>query len=228
MKLAGEYTFAAPRQLVWDALLDPTVLAAVLPGCERLEKVGDTEYEGRLAIKIGPIQGAFQGKVKLDQLNPPTSYTMDVDGRGAPGFVKAVARLTLSDAGDGTTMRYDADAQVGGKVASVGQRLIESSAKAIVKQSLDGLNTVIAARAAARTVQGAPPTASESARGGAPNEVPAMPTLPLPKAAPPSTVAFASSVAKEMAKDLVPPAARRVIVALTVVVLAILVYRAMF
>jgi uncharacterized protein len=139
MKLAGDYKFDAAVADVWEALFDPAVLAAVLPGCEKLELV-DGAYVGELKIKIGPVQGNFTGKVGLADIVKPESYTMDVDGRGAPGFVKAVARVRVEPDGEGTRLFYDADASIGGKIASVGQRLLDASARAIVKQSLDGLN----------------------------------------------------------------------------------------
>lgn len=182
MKVSGEYLFDGPRQLVWDTLLDPEVLAGVLPGCEKLELVGDKEYEGALNIKIGPVQGQFMGKVRLLNLQPPEAYTMEVDGRGAPGFVKATGNLQLEPAGEQTQVSYEGDAQVGGRLASVGQRLVESSAKAIIKQSLDGLNASVRAR-------------SEAGDSGA--DAPATPQAPSQKE-------FAATVAREVAADLIP------------------------
>jgi len=204
LKIAGEYEFDGPRPLVWETLLDPEVLAGVLPGCEKLDLVGQDEYEGALNIKIGPVQGQFMGKVKLENIQPPDSYTMQVDGRGAPGFVKATGNLTLTDAGEVTRVAYDGDAQVGGRLASVGQRLIESSAKAIIKQSLDGLNQAVRARVAAAA--------------GGPAE-----TLPKPSEGP-SQAQFAATVAKEVAKDLIPPWALWALLAAVVAVAAWLLF----
>jgi len=184
MKVEGDYTFDGPQQLVWDTLLDPEVLAGVLPGCEKLELVGEDEYEGALKIKIGPVQGQFMGKVKLEDIQPPDTYTMQVDGRGAPGFVKATGHLQLEPSGDKTRVTYDGDARVGGRLASVGQRLVESSAKAIIKQSLDGLNAAVQARVAA-----------EGSGAEAPTPV---------KTRPPSQAAFAATVAREVTRDVVP------------------------
>ncbi|MCB1034550.1 MAG: carbon monoxide dehydrogenase subunit G, partial [Acidobacteria bacterium] len=95
MKIAGDYTFEAPQAMVYEALQDPEVLTAVMPGCEKLDKIGENEYEGALNIKIGPVQGKFMGKVRLENLREPEGYTMHVDGRGAPGFVKAQAEIQL-------------------------------------------------------------------------------------------------------------------------------------
>ena len=148
MKLAGDYSFEAGIQEVWDALFDPQVLAAVLPGCEKLELV-DGSYLGEIKVKIGPIQGKFSGKVDLSDMVEPNSYKMVIDGRGAQGFVKATATIELATDGAGTKIHYDSDAQIGGKIASVGQRLVETSARAIVKQSLEGLAENIKLRAEA-------------------------------------------------------------------------------
>src|SRR5215470_4393312 len=148
MKLEGDYLFEASVPEVWSALFDPVILAAVMPGCEKLELV-DGHYVGDIKVKIGPIQGNFTGKVDLQDKIEPESYTMIVDGRGAPGFVKATAHVQLAAEGDATRVHYDCDAQVGGKIASVGQRLLEASARAIVAQSLEGLHTNIKLRAAA-------------------------------------------------------------------------------
>src|ERR1700749_4727849 len=101
MKLSGEYVFAAEVQEVWDALFDPAVLAAVMPGCEKLELV-DGSYVGEIKVKVGPIQGKFTGKVDLPDKDEPRSYKMTVDGRGQPGFVKAVATVKLAPEGGST------------------------------------------------------------------------------------------------------------------------------
>lgn len=179
MKLAGNYTFDAPRDAVWNALFDPVILASVMPGCEKLELVGDQEYEGVLKIKVGPVQGKFNGKIKLSDIEEPDSYSMDIDGRGAPGFVKATAKVSLSEEDGKTVLSYDSDAKVGGRVATVGQRLLDSSAKAITKQSLEGLDQRIASQV----------EAAETGEEPAPIEAP-------------SQSEFAASVAKEVAKDV--------------------------
>ncbi|MGB5697995.1 MAG: carbon monoxide dehydrogenase subunit G [Polyangiales bacterium] len=198
MKLAGDYRFNAPASEVWKALLDPVVLAAVMPGCEKLELI-DGAYVGELNIKVGPVQGKFQGKVVLADVVEEQGYTMTVDGRGAPGFVKAKAAVKLTPEGPETLMVYDADAQVGGRIASVGQRLIDSSARAIIKESLEGLNANVKARA--NVVEGEEAVVVKA-----------------------SQAAFASKVAKEVAKDLIPPPARAALIALALVGIGVVIY----
>lgn len=143
MKLAGDYILDAPRELVWRALLDPDVLSKTLPGCEDLREVGENQYEGRLKMKVGPVQGVFEGEVQLNNLDAPNSYDLTIDGKGAPGFMNGNGTLTLTDDPGGTKLTYEIDAQVGGRIASIGQRLVESSAKVITKQGLKGLDKQI-------------------------------------------------------------------------------------
>jgi carbon monoxide dehydrogenase subunit G len=208
MKLAGEYVFDAPVEAVWAALFDPAVLAAVMPGCEKLELVNG-QYLGDLNIKMGPVQGKFTGVVDLKDVQAPTSYTLVIDGRGAPGFVKATAGVKLEAHGAGTRLTYEADAQVGGKIASIGQRLVDASARAIARQSLEGLNENIKVRVA-------PPPAVSAPRAAA--ALGAEPPAPAP---PPPVVrsdpgAFAASVAREMTSSLIPVPVRYLLVALAV------------
>src|SRR5215475_9620877 len=175
MKLAGDYLFDASVQEVWTALFDPAILAAVMPGCEKLELV-DGRYRGELNVKVGPVQGKFTGTVDLKDTDEPRAYTMVIDGRGAPGFVKATAAVGLEPEGAGTRIRYDADAQVGGKVASVGQRLLEASARAIIKQSLEGLHENIKIRASSHTAAGS--VASQPAQASAEGTAASAPRAP--------------------------------------------------
>jgi len=201
MKVAGDYMFDAPQRVVWDGLQDPAVLKATLPGCDHLDLVGENEYDAVLNIKIGPVQGKFKGKVKLEDIDEPNSYTMKISGQGAPGFVKATAGVSLSSVGDQTKMAYDSDAQVGGRIASVGQRLLDSSAKAIIKQSLEALNENMKVRAAAAAGPSKPEVADADASEAA---APASEPPPVVEVAAPSQAEFAANVAKEVAKDLIP------------------------
>ncbi len=146
INLTGEYHFDAPQELVWDMFQDPDVLARIMPGCEKLEKVEENVYKGKLKIRVGPVQGVFQGKVELHDLKPPNSYRMVVNGRGPAGIVNGEGNIALSSDGDATTLNYEGEAQVSGRIASVGQRLMDTSAKSIVRQSLENLDAQITAR----------------------------------------------------------------------------------
>lgn len=191
MKLDGEYFFDDSVKEVWDALLDPAVLAAVMPGCEKLELV-DGSYIGEIKVKVGPIQGKFSGKVDLLDIVEPQSYRMIVDGRGAQGFVKANAEIKLSVVDGRTRVVYTSEAQVGGKIASVGQRLVETSARAIVKESLQGLAENIKIRAEAHRKHAADNTPVP------PTEID-MPAFKMPKPAATATAPTAANVAKTAA-----------------------------
>ena len=207
MKLEGDYLFEASVPEVWSALFDPVILAAVMPGCEKLELV-DGQYVGEIKVKVGPIQGKFTGKVDLKDKDEPHSYTMVVDGRGAPGFVKATAGVKLSPDGAGTRVFYDTDAQIGGKIASVGQRLIEASARAIVAQSLEGLHTNIKLRAAAyrEAMANQPAAAPAAAAPAAAAPPPPAPAAVVSALGDPVTTLSADGSAVPAAADIGPPA----------------------
>ena len=179
MDLAGEYTFDAPQDLVWEAVQDPDVLGSVMPGGEGVKEIGENEYETKLKIKVGPVQGRFKGKIKLSNIVAPESYDIAVDGKGAPGFVKATGSLKLSEQGDKTLCTYTGKARVGGRIASVGQRLLDASSKAIVNQSLEALNEYLKVQVQRRAVEAAAAQAAAA-------QVVAAPAEP---AAPPETTA---------------------------------------
>jgi carbon monoxide dehydrogenase subunit G len=179
VKVQGTYTFEAPLETVWNALFDPEVLARTLPGCEKLEREGN-QFKGEINVKMGPVQGKFQGKVDILDVKERESYTMIVDGRGPAGFGKATALMRVQAEGTGTRLDYDSDVQVGGKIASVGQRLIDASSRAIVKQSLEGLNQQIRALAEPVAAEGG------SGPGLAPAPVQPVAAPVVPAAAAPS------------------------------------------
>ena len=163
VKLAGTHSFDAPKDEVWEALLDPDVLSRILPGCERLDKTADNEFSGEISIRVGPVQGSFNGKVTLDEIDPPNGYRMEIAGQGRPGYVKGVGTLRLE--GDGpTTLHYDGDAQLSGRIASVGQRLVDSTARSLTRQGLQSLENIIAAR-----LQPAPAEAEAGDAGATPS-----------------------------------------------------------
>ena len=168
MKLEGEYLFNGPREEVWKLLRDPEVLATALPGTQSLNKLSDTEYEGTMNIRIGPVSGAFTGKLVVSDEVPPESCTLTVDGKGAQGFAKGVGHVQLiSQDGGATLLKYTGDLQVGGKLASVGQRMIDTVSKSMTRQGLEALNKALEARVAAQTenreVEYKPPTETEFA-----------------------------------------------------------------
>ena len=130
MDLTGEYRINAPRETVWDALNDPEILKQCIDGCEELNKDSDTEFSARVTAKVGPVRAKFAGKVTLSNIDAPNGYTISGEGQGGvAGFAKGGANVQLEDDGDGTLLKYEVDAQVGGKLASVGSRLVEGVAK---------------------------------------------------------------------------------------------------
>jgi hypothetical protein len=181
MKLEGEYVFSGPREEVWELVRDPEVLATALPGTQSLDQVSENEYEGKMNVRVGPVAGLFSGRVVISDEVPPESYTLTVEGRGGPGFVTGTGDVHLMDQGDGTTlMKYQGEVQIGGRLASVGQRLIDTASKSMIRQGLETLNKALEARVAAKA------EGKESVEYNAPSEA-----------------AFAAAVAKDMAGELV-------------------------
>jgi carbon monoxide dehydrogenase subunit G len=129
MKLEGAYDVPAPRQKVWEAFLDPKRLKKAIPGCEKLEAIGPDEYRATMKVGVGGVKGTFEGKVRLSDKQPPDSYKLAVEGSGGPGFIRGDTVITLADAGGGTRVSYVADVQVGGLIASVGQRMLGGISK---------------------------------------------------------------------------------------------------
>lgn len=132
MDLTGEYRIGAPRETVWAALNDPEVLRASIAGCDELTRISDTEFAARVTAKIGPVKAGFGGKVTLSDIDPPKAYTITGEGQGgAAGFAKGSARVELESQEDGraTLLKYSVAAQIGGKLAQIGSRLVEGSAK---------------------------------------------------------------------------------------------------
>lgn len=135
MQLKGEYQISAPRERVWAMLNDADVLRACIPGCESLEADGPDAFSAKVTTKIGPVKATFNGAVTLSNMNPPESYTITGEGKGGvAGFAKGGADITLAENDGGTALSYTADAQVGGKLAQLGGRLIESTAKKMANQ----------------------------------------------------------------------------------------------
>jgi carbon monoxide dehydrogenase subunit G len=135
MNMTGERFIAAPRAAVWAGLNDPEILKDCIPGCESLEKISDTQMKATAGIKLGPVSAKFQGQVNLSDLDPPNGYRISGEGKGGPaGFAKGGAEVRLIDQNAGTLLTYMVDAQVGGKIAQVGARLIDATAKTMAEQ----------------------------------------------------------------------------------------------
>lgn len=152
MIVEGEFTFQGPRETVWDLLHDPAVLAKVLPGARQLLRTGEDKFQGVMVVGVGPVTaGEFSVMVALGDQTRPERFSMQVEGKGAIGFARGSARVELTDppgagAGGGTLMRYRADLQIGGKIAGVGQRVIDSAARTITRQGLEALNREMESR----------------------------------------------------------------------------------
>ena len=150
MDMTGERLIPAPRQRVWDALNDPAVLKDCIPGCESLEKTGDNELRATAGIKIGPISARFTGKVQITDLDPPNSYRISGEGQGGvAGFAKGGANVNLADHGAETLLTYVVNAQVGGKIAQLGARLIDATSKQMAGLFFDRFSAHLAPAAVA-------------------------------------------------------------------------------
>lgn len=199
MKLEGEYTFDGPREEVWKLVRDPDVLVTALPGAQKLEQVAENEYDGQMNLRVGPVAGVFEGRLVVSEEQPPESCTLMVEGKGSPGFVKGTGHVNLDEIEDGKTrMKYAGEVQVGGRLASVGQRLIDTASKSMIRQGLDTLNQALQARVTGESQEELdyqPPTEAE----------------------------FAASVAKDMAGEMFSSRRVRWIVIAIVIILAVLI-----
>jgi uncharacterized protein len=182
MKIEGEYVFNGPREEVWELVRDPEVLSTALPGTQSLNQVSESEYEGTMHVRVGPVAGVFAGRLVVSDEVPPESLTLTVEGRGAPGFATGTGHVQLFSQEDDTTlMKYEGEMQIGGKLASVGQRLLDTASKSMIRQGLEALNQALLARieakAAGKEVEYTPPTEAQ----------------------------FAAAVARDMARQMLPP-----------------------
>ncbi|MFN2510621.1 MAG: carbon monoxide dehydrogenase subunit G [Pyrinomonadaceae bacterium] len=151
MKIEGTHQLQATRERVYECLIDPQVLQRCIPGCERLEKTAENTYAATIRAGVGTIKGVFTGTVKLEDMQPPEHYRIVVEGKGTPGFMKGTGVLDLEVQGKATTIKYTGDLQVGGTIASVGQRMIQGTAKMMASQFF------LALEAEAKTAAGDPP-----------------------------------------------------------------------
>ena len=147
MIVEGTYPLPGKPEAVWDLLMDPEVLAKAMPGTRTLTRTGPDRYEGTMAVGIGPITAAeFDLVITLTDVMRPESYTMLIDSKGRFGFARGTARVALVAGGDGTALEYRADLQVGGKIAGLGQRLLDSVSRMLIRQGLEALQRELAAR----------------------------------------------------------------------------------
>ncbi len=169
MDMTGEYRIAAPRQAVWDALNNPDVLKAAIPGCQTLEKTSDTGFSATVQAKVGPVKANFTGDVTLSDIDPPNGYKISGEGKGgAAGFAKGGATVALEEDGDATLLKYTVHATVGGKLAQIGSRLIDSTAKKMANDFFGKFAEEVggpapAAEPAAAAGEAAPATPTEAA-----------------------------------------------------------------
>ena len=144
MELKDEIVIAAPRTQVYDALNDPEVLRKCIPGCEELEKHSDTELSAKVTLKIGPVKAKFNGEVTLNPENPPEHFSLKGEGKGgAAGFAKGGADVVLEEHEEGTLLRYDARADIGGKLAQLGSRLVQGTAKKLSAKFFDNFKNEV-------------------------------------------------------------------------------------
>lgn len=166
MQMSGEYRIPAPREAVWEALNDPEILKQCIPGCDELVRSGDNAFEAKVTAKVGPVRAKFGGKVELSDIDPPNGYTISGQGQGgAAGFAKGGAKVSLAEDGGETVLSYTVDASVGGKLAQIGSRLIDATAKKMADDFFTGFVAAVAGPAAAEP---APVEAGEEAAKGIP------------------------------------------------------------
>jgi carbon monoxide dehydrogenase subunit G len=173
MDMTGEVRLAAPRETVWRALNDPEILKQSIPGCEEIQKLSDTEMTARVSARVGPVSAKFSGKVLLSELDPPNGYTISGEGQGGvAGFAKGGAQVSLKDDGGGTILSYKVQAQVGGKLAQIGSRLIDATARKMADEFFTRFATAVSA--------GAPAPAAAPLPGAAPEPVAPRADRPTP------------------------------------------------
>ena len=179
MELSGDHRIAASRQAVWDALNDPEVLKACIPGCESLTQDGDNAFDAIVVAKVGPVRAKFSGRVELSNIRPPESYTITGEGKGGTaGMAKGGADVVLEEDGDGTVLRYTVNADVGGKLAQIGSRLVKSAANKQAREFFSRFGDIVTG------------------------------AVPLPQAVPAGAAVAASAAAGAPATAVAPPGGR--------------------
>jgi carbon monoxide dehydrogenase subunit G len=194
MDMTGEHLIKAPRAAVWAGLNDPEVLKQSIAGCDELTKTADNEFQAQVTAKVGPVKAKFGGKVTLSDLDPPNGYTISGEGSGgAAGFAKGGAKVHLEDAPEGTLLKYEVHAQIGGKLAQIGSRLIDGAARKMAEEFFGAFSATVEAKAAA-------------APGAAPEAVPAPTGDPVIAAANAASAADTTAPEDEPKRGGLPPA----------------------
>ena len=182
MDMSGEFRIPASREAVWKALNDPEILKQCIPGCEELTKNSDTEFVARVVARVGPVKAGFTGKVTLSDLDPPNGYKITGEGQGgAAGFAKGGAEVHLESDGSGTLLKYTVNAAIGGKLAQIGARLIDGSARKMAEDFFAKFAELVCTQAAT-SAAASEPGAEEVARESSLDNTP--PPAPAPHAAP--------------------------------------------
>jgi len=181
MDMTGEYRINAPREKVWAALNDPDMLKQCIPGCESIEKTSDTSFTAEVVAKVGPVKAKFSGNVTISDIDPPNGYTISGEGKGgAAGFASGGAKVTLATDGPTTVLSYDVNAKVGGKLAQIGSRLIDSTARKMADEFFGRFAELVAGP----SPDAAPSPSIPEASPTAPAIDQAMPPSPTPPGAP--------------------------------------------
>jgi uncharacterized protein len=165
MKMSGEEIIGAKRETVWKALNDPEILKRCIPGCQSIARSSDTQFEAKVIAKVGPVKAGFTGVVNLSDLNPPSSYRISGEGKGGlAGFATGGADVRLEDADGGTKLSYDVEAQVGGKLAMLGSRLIDSTARSMATQFFEKFASIVGGGAEPETTKATTKKAAKKKR----------------------------------------------------------------
>jgi hypothetical protein len=229
MDMTGEYRIPAPRQRVWEALNDPAILKQCIPGCEEIEQTTPTDWTAKVVAKVGPVKARFSGKVTLSDLDPPNGYKITGEGTGgAAGFAKGGAAVRLADDGAGTLLSYTVESHVGGKLAQIGSRLIESTSRKMADDFFGRFVALVGTPAAAATPAAEPSPRVEPAATPA-DQAAAMATPGAPSITPGMPPEVANELASEGAgpppvaepRGGLPPA---VWIAALVVIVALILY----
>ena len=143
LKIEGSYTFNAPRERVWQVLLDPKIMAQCMPGCERMTEAGPDQYEAVMKVGVASVKGTYKGKVTIKDKQPPSHYVLSGEGSGGPGFMQGDVSIDLEEQNGKTVLKYSTDAKIGGLIASIGQRMLNGVTKMMVDQFFKKIETFV-------------------------------------------------------------------------------------